>query len=380
MTVAAMSDTAPPPGYRANAALIERVLFHGSGGDVGVYALIDGEWCEGLFEQFVIHDDLAWEGLWRGSLAQERSQNAPFIVALEPGHVFTRWLIDTHWGKGCVCWLMASHEAMSERYGRPPEAEDEADADRPAMPEADAMPAAMLARHFRKFTLAEFETDGRIVDFRFYDPAILRLWLTSCTDRELAAFFGPVLAFAVERFSAVETLNRPNEIHQYWLRRPSDDAAPAARAVTALETRIVDLIGGRRRSGEPCPRPPEPARRPVNANVLIRADQMARFEAMEMEAFTEKTVTYIADNPQLAGNDLSRDELRGFVGDQFTAARRYGLTTEINLLNFAVAAFREKGDLRTNPRARNYLARIRTRGELMHDPEIERWADHGLPI
>jgi hypothetical protein len=40
--------------------------------------------------------------------------------------------------------------------------------------------------------------DGKIVYFRFYDPRVLRAYLTTCTDDEIRTFFGPVHRLVME--------------------------------------------------------------------------------------------------------------------------------------------------------------------------------------
>ncbi len=51
-----------------------------------------------------------------------------------------------------------------------------------------------LRTHLRGF-LRVTGTDRQQYLFRFYDPRILRAFLTSCNDAELAQFFGPVRGF-----------------------------------------------------------------------------------------------------------------------------------------------------------------------------------------
>lgn len=76
---------------------------------------------------------------------------------------------------------------------------------------ADA-PFRTLRMHLRKF-LSVWDPDGRPLYFRYYDPRVLRTYLPTCNDAELAVFFGPVTAFYAEhadpatllRFTLAET-------------------------------------------------------------------------------------------------------------------------------------------------------------------------------
>jgi Domain of unknown function (DUF4123) len=54
-----------------------------------------------------------------------------------------------------------------------------------------------LRRHFRHFLLAALPDTRRVI-FRFYDPRVLRTYLTTCVPEELAQWFEPVDAFVLE--------------------------------------------------------------------------------------------------------------------------------------------------------------------------------------
>ena len=53
-----------------------------------------------------------------------------------------------------------------------------------------------LRHHFRHL-LKVHEPEGDVWYFRFYDPRVLRPFLPACTEQELRAFFGPVLAYGI---------------------------------------------------------------------------------------------------------------------------------------------------------------------------------------
>lgn len=90
-------------------------------------------------------------------------------------------------------------------------------------------PAGMdrLRAHFRKFLLVE-SPEGDEWYFRFYDPRVLAQYLPTCTNEELAEFFGPITRFGV----ASET----GEMTQFWL----DGAAQTERS-----TPVVIRVAGR---------------------------------------------------------------------------------------------------------------------------------------
>ena len=105
--------------------------------------------------------------LYRGELARTLSDVAPYLVALEPQHAFTRWLLTHGWGES---WgIFAVSQA----------------------------PLADLRRHFRKFLMVYDET-GKPLYFRFYDPRVLRIFLPTCNADQLQSLFGSMLRYIVE--------------------------------------------------------------------------------------------------------------------------------------------------------------------------------------
>jgi hypothetical protein len=105
--------------------------------------------------------------LWSGRLAPELVEVAPYLVELVRGHAAARAILEHGWGEGWGIFFTADAELEA------------------------------LRRHFRRFLQAKLE-DGRVVLFRYYDPAVLRAYIPTCDASELAAFFGPVLCFSVE--------------------------------------------------------------------------------------------------------------------------------------------------------------------------------------
>lgn len=72
----------------------------------------------------------------------------------------------------------------------------------------------LLRKHLRRFLLVE-APDGKTLYFRFYDPRVLRTFLSSSTDDELLDFFGPVQAFIARGTT-------PDEFTRFALRPVSE--------------------------------------------------------------------------------------------------------------------------------------------------------------
>ena len=130
------------------------------------YALLDGASVPELPQRlWELEPD--FECLYRGELEPDIAEVAPYLVRLQPDHAFTAWVLEKGWGNH---WgIVALSEA--EIY--------------------------VLRRHFRTFTMVR-DPDGKILYFRYYDPRVLRVYLPLCNQEEMAAVFGPVVAYLLE--------------------------------------------------------------------------------------------------------------------------------------------------------------------------------------
>ena len=104
--------------------------------------------------------------LFAGPLPKEIAMVAPYLVQLEPGDKFTKFL-SNEWGKG-ACVYLECDESMR-----------------------------VLRHHLRKFLTVQ-DRSGRRLLFRYYDPYVLRAFLPPCNTDELKAIFGPVRSYWAE--------------------------------------------------------------------------------------------------------------------------------------------------------------------------------------
>jgi hypothetical protein len=105
--------------------------------------------------------------LYRGELASELAEVAPYLVALEQDNAFTSWLISQGWGDNWGIFLESS-ASLHE-----------------------------LRRHFRRFLMV-YDAQGKSLYFRYYDPRVWRVYLPTCTAAELQIVFGPVSRYCIE--------------------------------------------------------------------------------------------------------------------------------------------------------------------------------------
>jgi hypothetical protein len=135
--------------------------------DEEICAMLDGASVPGLLERLHSEASLEVECLFRGKLAPDMAEVAPYLVKLEPGSAFAKWVVGTGWGQHWGSFV-------TSRQG-----------------------FRKLRNHLRALTLV-YRRDGTPLYFRYYDPRVLRVFLPTCSPAQLRQMFGPVDAFLAE--------------------------------------------------------------------------------------------------------------------------------------------------------------------------------------
>lgn len=105
--------------------------------------------------------DLEYVSLYKGREEEPMWDAAPYLVRCVRKSEFFNWVIDRGWGDS---WgIFVTSKASLED----------------------------LCKHFQEFLVVHDE-DGKQMYFRFYDPRILPLFLSTCTGTQRVEFFGPV--------------------------------------------------------------------------------------------------------------------------------------------------------------------------------------------
>jgi hypothetical protein len=105
--------------------------------------------------------------LYRGELEPDMEEVAPYLAQVEPDTEFAEWLIDEGWGKHWGIFAASQADLRALRH------------------------------HFRTF-LTVYDSNGKPLLFRYYDPRVLRVYLPTCNAEELATLFGPVEYYVLE--------------------------------------------------------------------------------------------------------------------------------------------------------------------------------------
>jgi hypothetical protein len=146
------------------AEFVAKLLFEEE--DSNVFAVLDGASVENLL-QHLYSGDLEYECLYRGELAPDMAEVAPYLIQLKENSELTGWILENGWGKHWGVFAQSGADLRS------------------------------LRRHFRTFLMIHDST-GKPLYFRYYDPRVLRVYLPTCNAGELNAIFGPVGKYLME--------------------------------------------------------------------------------------------------------------------------------------------------------------------------------------
>lgn len=115
--------------------------------------------------------------LYRGGPGEELEAIAPYLVSVD-ANVFD-WITETLWSEPWGFFARCPSDLES------------------------------LRTHFRRFLMVE-SPEGEEWYFRYYDPRVLDRYLPTCTEGELADFFGPIASFALTDLESygVKLINR----------------------------------------------------------------------------------------------------------------------------------------------------------------------------
>lgn len=116
-----------------------------------------------------------FRSLYEGTQGEVLAEVAPYLVALPPQSRLLRTLVLEGWGRSWGVFLRCE------------------------------LSLGEVCRHLRQFLMVQ-NPRGVPLYFRFYDPRVLRAFLSTCTSQEALQFFGPIRAFYLEGSSPQELL------------------------------------------------------------------------------------------------------------------------------------------------------------------------------
>lgn len=146
------------------ATALKRHLF--ADPEAKVYAVLDGASVPDLLKKLhaLKPEHIC---LYRGALAPDLAECAPYLIRLIPESPFAQWVLAEGWGKHWGIFSLTQADLKAMR------------------------------KHFRTFLRVK-SPEGKTLYFRYYDPRVLRVYLPTCNEQELKVLFGPVVAYCLE--------------------------------------------------------------------------------------------------------------------------------------------------------------------------------------
>ena len=140
-------------------------LLFGTEGE-NVFVILDGASVDGLLKELRSKNP-RHVCLYRGELAPDLAVCAPYLVQLEPGAEFSRWVLRKGWGKHWGIFAVSPSDLRQMRL------------------------------HFRKFLKVK-SPEGKTLYFRYYDPRVMRVYLPTCNAEEMKTVFGSISSYIME--------------------------------------------------------------------------------------------------------------------------------------------------------------------------------------
>jgi hypothetical protein len=131
------------------------------------YAILDGASNPALLDH--LYDERPeFACLYRGELAPDIAECAPYLARLELGTAFTEWVTRKGWSRHWGVFAVTDCDFRT------------------------------LHRHLRKLNMVYDQELHKSLLFRYYDPRVLSAFLPTCSAGQSAEFFGPVKIWFAE--------------------------------------------------------------------------------------------------------------------------------------------------------------------------------------
>jgi hypothetical protein len=148
-------------------ALLETLRAAGAEEGQHLYALLDAGRSDDVLT-LLYSFDAPMRSLYQGDSEARLGPSGPFLVELSGEDDLLKALLRRGWGKAWGVFLTSPSDFDAVR------------------------------KHFRTLLMVRRERDGSELYFRFYDPRVLRVFLPTCSAKQIPQVFGPLTAYLIE--------------------------------------------------------------------------------------------------------------------------------------------------------------------------------------
>lgn len=246
-----------------------------------VYAILDGARNKEI-EKIVRQGALKSACLYEGKLTYKMAVAAPYLVRLEKNHPQTIELIKKGWGNSWGIFAITFKGATH-----------------------------IKVRHNCRKIARVKGPNGKNLIFRYYDPRVLRTYITQCDINEAEKVFGPISEFIVE---GEET----DTLHRFKRTQQGVEDVHDANSIHII-THSDDAGLSRGTTGE----------------LKITNEQFAAFEAVKFKKFIKEMEQHLSSFFKAQTAPLiETEQLNNWVKQNIAYAQNLGFETELDICRY----------------------------------------------
>jgi len=282
------------------------------------------------------------ESLFEGVQGAQLVHFAPHLVRLPPKSPLLETLVQKSWGKNWGVYI------------------------------ACAKPLPELRAHLRQFLVVNLPGNKQM-QFRYYDPRILRVFLPTCLPEEINQFFGPVKYFVMEDENPEVLLRFSNSGR--GVERKQLALSPGAKAAP-------DLVPTSQRKDI---EPRQPSDVHQHGIFSIRKEQMAALTKVEARTVGNRTLDHIRKTYPKEFDTIGEDKIREVIQHSAKRVAKYGFKGNPDVLKFIEVMVLFGRDFDSDPQLPWAAQILRKRKKpavkitALHEEAIKRWKSSQYP-
>ncbi len=246
-----------------------------------VYVILDGARDQKI-ERIIRQGQLKSACLYEGKLTFKMTQAAPYLVRLEKDHPQTIELIQKGWGNSWGIFAIAYQGATHIN----------------------------IRHNCRKIARVK-GPNGKNLVFRYYDPRVLRTYITQCDLNDAEKVFGPISEFIVEG-------EQHNTMHRYKRVKSGIQDSHNANDIH-ITTCVEDEDFTRGESGA----------------LSITSEQFSVFEQEKFKRFIAEMEVHLTSHfTAQTANFIEQDHLTDWVNQNILHAQDFGFITELDICRY----------------------------------------------
>jgi hypothetical protein len=268
-----------------------------------VYAILDGA-RDKQIEKITRLGSLKSSCLYEGQLTFKMTQAAPYLVRLEKDHPQTLEIIRKGWGNSWGIFAITYQGATHIN----------------------------IRHNCRKIARVK-GPNGKNLVFRYYDPRVLRTYITQCDINDAEKVFGPISEFIVEG-------EQTNTMHRF--KRVESGVQDSHNANDIHITTCVD---------------DEDFTRGESGSLNISSEQFSAFEKVKFKQFIAEMELHLSMYFQAQTAELiEKNQLNNWVNKNVRQAQDFGFITELDICRYLNVAIVQGESVKEAPWLQDIMA------------------------